>query len=142
VPIKNDASGVFVISGDQILFVKRAKICPISKNKISYGGYWSFLCGSQEDGENSIDCAVREAYEEASIKIEPSSLEYFSSISNTSGWDLHIHFATLDKVPKVKLNFEHEAYLWWNIDFLDDFPYKKEEKLWAELKKYVEKLNK
>jgi 8-oxo-dGTP pyrophosphatase MutT (NUDIX family) len=139
--VKNDAAGVFVVSENKILLVKRSEICPISKNKISYGGYWSFLCGSQEDGEASIDCAIRESYEEARIKIKPSSIEYFSSICNSSGWNLHIHFAELRKTPKVKLNFEHVAYLWWDIGSLDSFPYKKEEKLWGELKKYVEKNN-
>jgi 8-oxo-dGTP pyrophosphatase MutT (NUDIX family) len=140
VPVKKESSGVFLICNNTILLTKRAELYGKEKVPVPFGGFWSLLCGGIEEGESPIDCAVREALEESKIKIDPSIVKFFGSISNAPGHVLHVHFAELDTTPKVKLNFEHTAYMWFDTGYLDEFPYKIEKKLFGKVKKYVENM--
>ena len=139
-PVKKESSGVFLIHNNTILLLKRAEFFGESKEPIPFGGFWSLFCGSIEEGESPVDCAVRETLEESKIKLDPTRVKYAGQISNSPGHSLHVHFAELDILPKVKLNFEHTAYMWFDVRYLDEFPYKIEKKLFKKAKKYVENM--
>lgn len=61
--------GVAVKSNDKVLLCKR-------NEQGSFPGMWSIPAGKLEDGEETIDGAVREFFEETNIKITPSDLRF------------------------------------------------------------------
>lgn len=62
-----DVHVVFQNSDGERLFIKRA-------NTGYMDGYYSLVAGHLEAGESIVECAIREACEEAGVEIEPSEL--------------------------------------------------------------------
>jgi len=62
-----DVHVVFQNSDGERLFIKRA-------NTGYKDGYYSLVAGHLEAGESIVECAIREAHEEAGVEIEESEL--------------------------------------------------------------------
>jgi len=79
-------------------------------NKTSEMSYFNFFKGKIENGETPSDCAIREFYEEAGIKVQGKHLEkYFSQKSRRK--DIGVFLVD-----------------WYN--YLEDFTFQKEE-IWS-----------
>ena len=74
--VNNSASAIAVIFNNTVLLAKRSEICYITGNKVPYGGYWSVLGGSIDEGENPKDCAIRELKEESGISIDRKKVKF------------------------------------------------------------------
>ena len=72
-------SGVIVKSNNKCLLCKRAPDRRVLPNM------WSFPSGKIENGEEPIDAAVREFFEETDIKITTNDLSFISIIYGVSG---------------------------------------------------------
>lgn len=44
------------------------------KPEIPFAGMWDLLGGGRESGESSVDCVIRETFEEFGIALDPSSI--------------------------------------------------------------------
>jgi len=139
--IENKASGVAVFFGNTVLLAKRSKNCYITGEPAPFGGYWSIFAGALEKGEKHQECAVREALEEASIKIDSKKLKYINTITNKK-IKLRIYGVELEEILYPKLNPEHTAYGWFNVDALDSFSEKIDPKVVKSVIKYVKKRKK
>jgi len=120
---KDFSAGVAVFSGSSILLAKRIEICPFSKIKIPYPGYWSVFAGSPEGKELPIDCAARELYEETKIEVNTSDLQLIN-IFNQKDHNFYLFSYEVDQLINPVLNFEHTESGWFNINSLSSFPEK------------------
>lgn len=82
-----------------------------------------FPGGMADEGETHAQAAVRELFEEAGISVNESDLQLvyaFSKIKADTNealiWLLYI--VDVDTVPRVKISWEHEAYMWLSKDEL------------------------
>ena len=70
------ASAVAVIYNNTVLLAKRSEICYITGRKVPYGGYWSVLGGTIDEGESPKDCAIRELKEESGISLDVKKVKF------------------------------------------------------------------
>ena len=89
----------------QILLLKR------SRGVDSFAGMWGFPGGKREDGETSLDAAIREVEEETTLKILPKDLAYIFTMQREPGKDL-IFFIAKNWKGNVLIDHESEAYEW------------------------------
>ena len=80
-------------------------------------GQYDLPKGIQEKGETSLDCAIRECFEECSILVPKSDV---SKQSVTNG-NLTIFFAYTEGIPQILPNentgiTEHAGYKWVTFD--------------------------
>jgi 8-oxo-dGTP pyrophosphatase MutT (NUDIX family) len=61
------AAGILIVSGGEILYLKRGPNCTLP-------GVWCFPGGHVEDGETSAEAAVRETFEETGIVVPPDAI--------------------------------------------------------------------
>ena len=138
---KNKASGLAIFFGNTVLLAKRSKNCYITGEPAPFGGYWSIFAGALEKGERHQECAVREVLEEAEIKIDSNKLKYINTIVNDKT-KLRIYGVESEEMLYPKLNPEHTAYGWFNIDTLDSFSEKIDPKVVKSVIKYAKKRKK
>ena len=97
--------------------------------EIAYPNTWSFPGGALEEGESSIQAAIREMEEEFELQLNPKDLEllwiYAYDTSNDSVFvcklntepKLVLHegadmqWFTLEQIKKMQLGFEHEKII-------------------------------
>jgi dATP pyrophosphohydrolase len=91
----------------------------ILKRTPERSGYWQPVCGGVEDGEELIETAFREVFEETGIKNIKSivDLEYtftYKEIKNSVFMEMQdFCFAVeIDHEAGIKLSDEHEEYKW------------------------------
>jgi len=48
-----------------------------------YDGHWALVAGHVEPGESAHEAAVREAYEEVGVRVEPTDLEPLTTLHRT-----------------------------------------------------------
>ena len=137
---QNKASGVAVFYGNTVLLAKRSKNCYITGSPAPFGEYWSIFAGAREDNENPKECAAREALEEADIKLNPNKFKYINTIIDGK-IKLRMYGVESDKILYPKLNPEHTAYGWFNVDTLSSFPEKIDPKVVKCVIKYVKNRN-
>tara|TARA_Y100000361_G_scaffold138237_1_gene140270 strand:+ start:96 stop:518 length:423 start_codon:yes stop_codon:yes gene_type:complete len=117
----SSASGIAVIYNKTILLAKRNEICYITGRPNIYGGYWSILGGTIDEGETPKECAVRELEEEAGICLDVKNVKFLKKIPEKKK-DFFIHYCKINKFPKITLNEEHTEYGFFRIDTLSTFP--------------------
>jgi 8-oxo-dGTP pyrophosphatase MutT (NUDIX family) len=91
--------------------------CPITKQPVPFGGYWSVFAGAIEDGETAEQAAVREVKEESDIDIQEKGLHLLGKIR-----DLALFVYKLEKLESVKLNFEHTESGYFKIPEIHTSP--------------------
>lgn len=106
------------------LFTKdHKKVLMVKRNKPPYKNCWNGIGGKIENNETEVQTAIRECYEETSIKLVSPKLfiTYIYPETNeiNKGTYLSILYDFIDEVP-VKSNYEG-IYEWKNIDFALDF---------------------
>lgn len=88
-------------------------------------GGWDFPGGRVEDGEAALDGAVREAYEEAGIKLLPDAMQLSFATSRTTFRKqsrLNVNIVWLGFVAKlpdnaeITLSHEHSEYRWFTLN--------------------------
>ncbi len=100
-------------SNKEILLLKR------SINDSVLPNYWDIPGGTLEDGEDPMSGAIRETIEETGIKIDKSSLFFYTSNIDTQKNKQFVRmiFIAQTSDPQVILNKEdHEGYKWIDIN--------------------------
>jgi 8-oxo-dGTP pyrophosphatase MutT (NUDIX family) len=99
-------AGVFFTNGKKVLLLKRS-------GKGDNGGTWGLPGGKLEEGESSIDGAIREAKEECG-RIKG---QRFDDLKETDGLhDWTTFFFKVEKPFKCKLSDEHTDYKWVELE--------------------------
>ncbi len=99
-------------SGDVLLL--RRKIEPLK-------GYWSLPGGRVEMGETTEETAARKVREELGIWFDPRGLKlvHVDTYLFTERQDITITYAlSLTGKPKLRLDYQHEDYGWFQIETL------------------------
>lgn len=85
------------------------------KTRKKYGAFYDLPKGTEDPGESSIDCAIRETFEETGVKLKKSQLvEGPYQTSFLSMWIAIIPIGTeikIEKNPNTGV-FEHIGYDW------------------------------
>ncbi|MDD5547891.1 MAG: NUDIX domain-containing protein [Candidatus Pacebacteria bacterium] len=84
-------------------------------------GYWNFAKGKLEEGEKSIQAALREVTEETGIPSRSIKLEqnfkvtdkYFYQREGAKIFKIVIFYLAKAEKPEVKLSYEHEGFGWF-----------------------------
>ena len=132
----NKASGVAVFYGSTVLLAKRSKNCYITGKPAPFGGYWSIFAGALEANEKPKECAAREALEEANIKLDPNKFKYINTITDGK-IKLRMYAVESNKILYPKLNPEHTAYGWFDVNTLSSFTEKIDPKITKSVIKYA-----
>ena len=106
------------------LFTKdHKKVLMVKRNKPPYKNCWNGIGGKIEENEIEVQTAIRECYEETSIKLVNPRLfiTYIYPETNkiNKGTNLSVLYDFIDEVP-VESNYEG-IYEWKDIDFALDF---------------------
>tara|TARA_Y100000034_G_scaffold130863_1_gene190368 strand:- start:803 stop:1207 length:405 start_codon:yes stop_codon:yes gene_type:complete len=98
---------------NEVLLVKRSPAVE------SFVDHWCFPGGGADEGEESVDCAVRETFEETNLKLNPSTLIYFYTVVKDEDKDIDFYVST-DWEGEVKIDWESSDYQWINTTKLRD----------------------
>lgn len=113
-----DGAGVIVVRGSD----ENAVVLLL----LNHDGTWDLPKGGMEPGENPIDCAIRETFEEASI----DDLTFDWGTDPMVSENLYFYIARSEKDPVIRTNpvhgnYEHMMGVWVNpsnaVDMLPDF---------------------
>lgn len=126
--VSKPASAIAVLYNDNVLLAKRSETCFLTGRPSVYGGYWSILGGTIDEGESPKECAVRELEEEAGIILDIKNVKFLKKIPEKK-MDFFIHYCKLDYMPTVQLNEEHTEYGFFKIEILSSFPYLIDDKI-------------
>ena len=77
-------------------------------------GKWGVPGGEIEKGEQVIEAAIREAFEETSICLDKNKIQYLGKVFVRKNIDFvfHMLYQELDKMPLISLSDEHDMYQW------------------------------
>lgn len=104
--------GIVILVDHEVLLLKR------SKDKKHFPLTWNLPSGKVEVGEEVIDAAVRELYEEAGIHLTAADLTlsaqfyHYDDAQPGAGIIFNAFVARRDGKPPVILNEESEEYTW------------------------------
>lgn len=107
-----NVAGIVILVDNDVLLLKRAK------DKKSFPLTWNLPSGKVEVGEEVIDAAVRELYEESGIQLTTSDLtlgaQFYHYDDAQPGVSIifHVFVARRDSKPPVILSEESEEYTW------------------------------
>jgi 8-oxo-dGTP pyrophosphatase MutT (NUDIX family) len=113
---------VFIYHNDEYLMLKRASNKRVDPNKLNSVG------GRLEPGENYLDAAIREVYEETGYKVKPSDIEFRGVVKLEGGyvedWVMcHFKCRVKDKkIPKGE-DTEDGKLVWLHKDKVLDSGY-------------------
>ena len=102
--MKQRSSTIAIKSNDHILLLKRGKTAPYMPERYCLPG------GRLDDDESLEECCVRELSEETGIIVDIKSIEQ-NTIRYRTGNEKIVFSIELDN-PEVKLNWEHDDYVW------------------------------
>jgi len=98
---------------NEVLIVQRSSAVE------TYQGYWCFPGGGADEGETAEDCAIRETREETSLKVKPSDLIYFYTLTKDGDKDIYFYIAKSWK-GNVEIDWESSDYQWIKPSSLKD----------------------
>ena len=100
-------AGVVIVfnENNEVLIVERSPAVE------SFAGYWCFPGGGADEGETATECAVRETFEETSIKVNPDTLIYLDTIIKDEDKEIYF-FASTDWEGEVEIDWESSDYKW------------------------------
>mgnify|MGYP001365456606 CR=1 FL=1 len=100
------ASLVIIFNKDnKVLLLKR------SKKVDSYPEYWGFPGGKREDGETSVEAAVREVREETSLTVYPKELAYVFTMKRGEHKDI-VFYITKKWSGTPSIDWESDEFRW------------------------------
>lgn len=121
--VRNDREidGVEVVAGDLlraagIIIVWQGKILFLQRNgEGDHGGEWCIPGGKIEEGENAMDAAIRETFEEAGVEVPREALvEWTRAVRD--GVDFTTFIASVSEEPEIKLDMsESLAFMWGSL---------------------------
>jgi 8-oxo-dGTP diphosphatase len=97
----------------EVLLLKR------SQKVDSYRGLWGFPGGKREEGETSVDAAIREVYEETSLKIWQKYLVYVFTMKREPYKDI-IFYLTSQWSGEPKVDWESDEFRWFKPSEIAD----------------------
>ena len=105
----NASCWLIVHCNSKILLLKR------SKNS-NNSGQWNLPGGGMEEGEDPRKSIIREAREEAGLKIKTAQLMLLGKVKDKKTKHVAYFFVcSMDKKPKVKINFESSRHDWFEL---------------------------
>ena len=125
------ATFVYLFNKDfsKILLIKRNR-----EKREKYGRDWGNIGGKIELGEFSIQACLREAREEAGLKLEQKKIKLVDVMEiiheETGEYAIHFRYcAILDENISLVLNDESEEYRWFNINDLPNNMFESKEEI-------------
>jgi len=108
-----ETASVYVCYQDCTLLIRRdARVPNLPTFWESPGGHLDILAEFPKDLDEIKREAARELREETDIAVDAQELELLPAPHTTSA---HCSFLLdLERLPQVRLSFEHDAYTWWN----------------------------
>lgn len=107
------SSTIAIKSNDHILLLKRGKTAPYMPERYC-------LPGGILDGNESLEeCCIRELSEETGIIVDTNSIKS-NIIRYRTGNEKIVFSIELDN-PEVKLNWEHDDYVWVDSKSIDKY---------------------
>lgn len=103
---KTIVAKVFVINSKGLILALRR-----SKTDTLRPLTWDLPGGSVEYGEDPADAVVREAEEEAGLKLEGVQL-FITKTTNEKSYVVRLLYYAHTYVDKITLSFEHDKYRW------------------------------
>ncbi len=98
-----------------IIFNEEKKVLLLKRSQEvdSYQGLWGFPGGTIEEGEASVNAAVREVFEETSLKISPKNLVYVFTMRKEPYKDIIFYIAS-QWSGSPKIDWESDDYDWFD----------------------------
>jgi 8-oxo-dGTP pyrophosphatase MutT (NUDIX family) len=109
--------GTAITCGELILLARRISVCPKTKEKVKFGGYWSIFCGAVEAGESHYLAAHREVLEETGFNLDKEKLKHVTKVE-----DLRLYAYEMEDPLTPELDYEHTESGWFKIDKLHISP--------------------
>ena len=112
------------------------------------GSHWDFPKGRREKGENDIQTAKREIWEETGYN--PNTFRFLKRLSNVIRYTVHrgkmllpkevrLFLVRVSNDVQVRLSAEHLDYKWFTYEeALDNVTYKSSQKILKEAYKWIE----
>ncbi|MBL69624.1 MAG: hypothetical protein CMO74_14480 [Verrucomicrobiales bacterium] len=116
--------GTALLFNNLILLAKRIEICPYTKERVKYGGYWSIFCGAVEENEAHYIAAHREVFEETGLNLDKKMF-----VHQELAEDLRLYTYELDEMVHPTLNYEHTEWGYFKIDQIKISPTPIDEKI-------------
>lgn len=91
---------------NKVLLLKR------SQKVDSHRGEWGFPGGKIEEGETSVDAAVREVYEETRLRISPKNLVYVFTMKKDSYKDI-VFYISNKWTGSPSVDWESDEFKWF-----------------------------
>jgi 8-oxo-dGTP pyrophosphatase MutT (NUDIX family) len=97
--------------------------------------------GHLEEGEGTLDAAVRECFEEAGIRVSSQDMKWGQSsfVLSRPHKDVTVYIAETDQEPVIQMNpetkqYEHDGYHWLTWDDMQSrcYPYLRDAVNWAQ----------
>jgi 8-oxo-dGTP diphosphatase len=105
------AVAVFIFRGERLLAMRRAR------GKDAAPGAWEALSGRIQPGEQPLQAAAREAFEESGLEltIDPRPVTAYQAKRNQDDMVVIGYLARSEK-GDVRLSAEHDASAWLTLD--------------------------
>lgn len=105
---------VAICNNNKLLILRRGQSAPWKP------GHYCLPGGKKEGDESLVDCAIRELKEETGITISDKNTLTPHSITYNSAYSKIVFFTKLTD-PSVRLNWEHDHYIWLDHRSMSNF---------------------
>lgn len=107
-----------------LIFRKNGKVAFLLRSGTGWmNGYYGLPSGKVENGENFIDCAIREANEETKVDLTRGNLQHILTVhrrAETDWVDAYFEIIGSDAVPVNNEPEIHSELEWFGVEELPD----------------------
>jgi 8-oxo-dGTP pyrophosphatase MutT (NUDIX family) len=100
---------IVVNANNELLLLQRS-------DKTSRAHGWDFAGGGVDKGENPLDAAMREVFEETGLSVSDLKILSTSHGHTDGGEYVMIGYSAHTTSDKVQLSWEHESYRWMSVE--------------------------